>query len=102
MRDYHTPEHFPTLATAPATWAPASFVQDRVQDYWYFSGQNDSYSPPKAKNLLVLKSRFERPQLERFVTSQAWGPLRVNVSRIAVLNWYFDPGGIHMDDFINW
>ena len=71
-------------------------------NYWYFSGQNDSYSPPKAKILFVLKSRFERSELQRFVISQAWGPLKVNVSHIADLNWFFEEGGIHMDDFINW
>jgi hypothetical protein len=101
-REYHSRELFPTLATSPATWAPSSFVQDTVLDYWYFAGRNESLSPPKAKNLLVLKSRFERAELERFVKSQAWGPQRVNVSRIADLEWFFEEGGIHMDDFINW
>jgi hypothetical protein len=46
--------------------------------------------------------RFERPKLEEFVKSQRWGPLNVNVSNIADLDWFFDAGGIHMDDFLNW
>ncbi len=101
-REYHAPEFFPTLSTSPVTWAPPFFVQDHVLDNWYFSGRNDSYTPPKAKNLLVLKSRFARTELERFVTSQSWGPLSVNVSKVADLNWFYDLGGIHMDDFLNW
>jgi hypothetical protein len=63
QRDYHSPEYFPTLVTSPATWAPSFFVQDAFLDYWYFAARNESFSPPKPRSLLVLKSRFEHTHI---------------------------------------
>jgi hypothetical protein len=48
-----------------------------LQDEW-------NYAKPDA-TLFSLDSRFTKAQLQNFVTSQAWGPLNVNISSVADL-----------------
>ena len=93
-REYHDPALFPTLVTEPGTYAPQYFIVDRVLDDW-------SFRHPE-RNLFILTSRFTEPQLKNFVQNKAWGPLGLDITSLADLEFVFEPGGVHIDDFLNW
>jgi hypothetical protein len=93
-RSYHTQELFPTLETHPGTWQPKYFIIDRDLDEWKFKNP--------AGNLFLMKSTFNSDELNRFIKSEAWGPLKINVTDVADLDKNYGVGGIHADDFLNW
>ena len=76
---------------------------DGARQYFNMDSERDDWSfEQPERTLFVLKSRFDSSQLQRFIKSEAWGPLAVNITSVADLKYSYQPGGIHADDFINW
>jgi hypothetical protein len=101
-RRYQTADLFPTLRTSPATWTPDAFDRDATHDDWRFSFVNRSLSPAKARNLLVMSSRFDRAALDRFASSRSWGPSQADIAGVTDPVGNNIPGKIDAGEFSNW
>jgi hypothetical protein len=101
-RRYQASDLFPTLQTSPATWAPEAFDRDAARDNWRFKGVNRSLPQAKARNLLVMSSRFDRSALDRFAKARSWGPAQVDIAAVADSSANDVAGKIDAGEFLNW